>query len=110
MTQQMLLTEAPVEKAQLHSDVQLLCAVLKAAHNWTNARSLSNWNERHLRAIANASDGEIISGQRGYCHIENATLDEIDHAANWLEHQAKVMGDRARAIRRRKHSHKKETL
>jgi len=45
----------------------------------------------------------IISGQRGYKHIAHATPEEINHAANWLESQAKKMSERACAIRRNAH-------
>jgi DNA adenine methylase len=61
--------------------------------------------KRQLRELANASDGKIISGQRGYRHIRHATLEEIEHAANWLEHQAVQMGERARSIRRLRHTY-----
>ena len=58
-------------------------------------------SRRWLRNLAANSDGQILSGQRGYRHIRHATPDEIDHAANWLEHQAQTMGHRARSIRAR---------
>lgn len=58
---------------------------------------------RRLRRLAANSDGQIISGQAGYRHIRHATADEIIHASAWLEHQAKLMADRARSIRRRAH-------
>lgn len=62
--------------------------------------AVTDSNKRHLRAWANASGGKILSGQSGYRHIDHATVEEVAHAANWLEHQAREMGDRARAIRR----------
>lgn len=79
---------------------------LKTHPDWTCAKTL--WalyavDERTLRQIAADSDGFIISGQRGYKHISHATTDEIDHAANWLEAQAKKMATRAQSIRRRAH-------
>lgn len=59
-------------------------------------------NKRKLRQIASSSEW-IISGQPGYRHLEHASAEEISHAANWLESQAKQMGERAQAIRRNAH-------
>lgn len=73
---------------------------------WRSARNLARdlvTDDRTIRAAASLSAGRIISGQRGYCLIEEATVDEANHAAAWLEHQARAMADRARAIRRAMH-------
>jgi hypothetical protein len=59
-------------------------------------------NRRILRALASESIW-IVSGQKGYKHIEHATAEEIDHAANWLESQAKKMSVRACALRSNAH-------
>jgi hypothetical protein len=58
--------------------------------------------DRDIRQLASESPN-IISGQRGYKHVAHATAEEINHAANWLESQAKKMSDRAGAIRRTAH-------
>ncbi len=58
--------------------------------------------QRWLRELASGSVW-IISGQRGYKNIRHATAEEIEHAANWLESQAKKMSDRAGGIRRNAH-------
>ena len=63
----------------------------------------SDHNRRFVRALAEAAGAEIISGQRGYKWIGNATSEEVNHAASWLESQAKKMSERACAIRRRAH-------
>ena len=60
-------------------------------------------NRRRLRRLASLSGGTIISGLDGYKHIQHAIPGEIRMASNRLEHQAKRMGDRARAIRRQAH-------
>lgn len=65
--------------------------------------SITENNKRYIRAIAEKSDGLIISGQKGYRHILHATKDEINHASNQLEHQAMLMASRAAAIRRQAH-------
>jgi L-asparaginase II len=72
---------------------------------WQTAKQLARhgFNDRTLRAIASASHGQIISGQRGYALITEATVDEANHAAHWLEHQAKAMLARAYDIRRAMH-------
>lgn len=73
---------------------------------WVNARQIKSeqgWPERSLREWAAASDGQIISGQRGYCRIEEATPEEIHRAHTWLRSQAREMLRRSVAIRRRAH-------
>lgn len=66
---------------------------------WLTAKHLSClWSDRDLRAIANASKGAIISGQKGYCLNSEATEHERKHAANWLRHQARQMLARATEI------------
>ncbi len=57
---------------------------------------------REIRQAASDSP-MIISGQKGYKHVAHATAEEINHAANWLESQARKMSDRAGAIRRQAH-------
>jgi len=81
---------------------------LDTARAWLTANQLGErmpqqFTDRQLRALAAASD-RIISGQRGYRHIRHATAEEVTHAANWLEHQAKEMGERAQRIRRAAHA------
>ena len=70
---------------------------------WRTAADLrveTGFCDRTLRACAQASDGRILSGQRGYCLIEEATPDEIARAANWLISQGKQMVRRGIATRR----------
>lgn len=63
----------------------------------------SDQTRRFLRKLAEESNGEVISGQAGYKWIGHATAEEVNHAANWLERQASLMGSRAGAIRRKAH-------
>src|SRR5690242_12069544 len=80
------------------ADTVWLESVLKAVQGWLTAehilyhlgRATTDSNKRWLRELASQSQW-IISGQRGYKHIEHATAEEIEHAANWLESQAKKM-------------------
>lgn len=59
-------------------------------------------DKRWLRSLASATDW-VLSGQKGYLHLSHASAGEIDRAANWLESQARKMGDRAGALRSNAH-------
>jgi hypothetical protein len=88
-------------------NVRWLENLLKGAQCWMTAKDImltvnGKLIDRDLRSLASAS-ANIISGQKGYKHIKHATAEEISHAANWLESQAKKMSDRAGAIRRNAH-------
>jgi hypothetical protein len=83
-----------------------LLTYLYAHPYWCTAKSISavlGLCDRTLRDCAQHSDGQIISGQKGYKHHLHATPEETHHAAAWLESQAKTMATRAAAIRRRAH-------
>lgn len=90
-------------RAPADANVQWLEHWLQASGKWWTAAQLSaqvqgRLNERDLRALASASEW-ILSGQQGYKHLDHATAEEIDHAAGWLERQAKKMGERAGRLR-----------
>jgi hypothetical protein len=90
---------------QTDADVAALTRVL-ARRGWATARELraaGGWSDRELRALAHASAGRVISGQRGYCLIEEATVEEARHAAAWLRHQAEAMLRRSAEIERALH-------
>lgn len=100
-------TELPLPAPPVNTDVRWLEELLRGTACWMSARdlglsTLGRVGDRDLRALASASDW-IISGQKGYKHLEHATPEEIDHAAHWLESQAKKMSDRAGKIRRNAH-------
>lgn len=107
MTDQLTLPIAPAKRAPDAADVEMLCETLEG-QGWMLAREIllalrglyPGWHDRHLRELANASEGRIISGQRGYRLTREATDDECDHAESWLRHQARAMTERAVAIRR----------
>lgn len=87
------------------SEVAELIARLRA-RDWQTARDLGADKEsdkRRLRAIANASGGRIISGQKGYKLTLEATPDEIA-ATHWLKAQAAEMEHRWIEIQRVYHS------
>ena len=62
-------------------------------------------NDRQVRAAANASEGQVISGQQGYKLTKLATMDEIDHATAWMRKQANEMTKRVINIERVRHGH-----
>ena len=74
---------------------------------WMTARdimltSTGSVLDRDIRQIASEST-KIISGQKGYKHIAHASMEEIDHASNWLISQGKKMIKRGIATRRYAH-------
>lgn len=66
--------------------------------HWFKGRE--GWNDRELRAVAAASDGRIISGQRGYCLLDDATVEEANHFISWMRSQAAQMNKRAAETQR----------
>ena len=100
--------ELPISVPPPDPDVRWLEQLLKGANCWLTARDIlltaggTQLNDRIVRGLASAS-AWIISGQKGYKHLEHATPEEIAHCTHWLESQAKRMSDRAGAIRRNAH-------
>lgn len=60
-------------------------------------------SDRALRDLAESSDGLIISGNQGYCLLENATVEEIRNSANRLISQGRKMARRGIRMLRRCH-------
>lgn len=84
-------------------EVEALIAYL-FGRGWCRAKSMADrWSDRQLRELANQSKGRVISGQRGYCLIDEATTEEANHAANWLEAQSRAMHKRSVEIRQAMH-------
>lgn len=87
-------------------DANALVAHLSRVSDWRTARELTlttGHSDRALRQLASASNGKIITGQRGYKAASRSTADEIRHAAAWLKSQASEMLRRAIAIERNAH-------
>lgn len=98
-----------VTKAQrvTEADVAWLLRVLHR-RGWMRARDIVSQHfvggsDRELRAIAAASHGQIVSGQKGYCRTDQASVEDVNHAAAWLLTQAAAMTKRAREIQRAMH-------
>lgn len=102
-------------------DVALLIRVL-AGHDWMSAAEVVStdefqgrfWGlkkanaERRIRAIANSSDGHVLSypGSPGYRLTIEAKIEEIQTAVSKLRHQARQMTERALQIDRVYHGKK----
>lgn len=74
----------------------------------TNSIQPSESAKRRIRAIANASEGRILSypGSKGYRLTKEATVEEIATATAKLRHQANEMLQRALEIDRVYHGKK----
>jgi len=86
--------------------VASLVALLRSTHRWWTRAELGEqfgWTDREVRAVVAAAGAEVVKGQRGFCHVEHATTEEITHAANQSESQGKRMLDYSLALRRRAH-------
>jgi hypothetical protein len=70
-----------------------------AWHTAASIRDRMGLSDRSQRAVAEHSQGQIISGQQGYKLTRAATCEELDRAEAWLLSQARHMVDRARQIR-----------
>ncbi len=107
--------EAPVQMelyrvAAEDPNVGWLEKYLEATAEWLSAGQLAviagrgdgEQGRRWVRALAEGSEW-VISGQKGYKHLEHATAEEIGHFVNWMESQARRMIARAERIRRNGH-------
>ena len=86
----------------LDADVAKLLQILPG-NGWLTSvqiRALTGWQERYVRAVANASRGRVLSypGSPGYKLTREATKEEVD-AADILGHQANEMRRRLVEIR-----------
>jgi hypothetical protein len=101
-------TRAPVvTPAEIDHMVSLL-----RGKDWQTAAQLGAMTEltkRSLRAIAEASKGHIISGQKGYKLTLEATTPEIDSMV-WLKHQGEKMIQRFVDIQSVRHRHFAHTI
>ena len=96
----------PVVEKSVTLELGNLYERLAEQPDWRTAEDLgyiTQSERRQLRALADASNGRIISGQRGYRLTRLATMEECNHAAAWMKHQAGQMIARAIAIERLAH-------
>lgn len=101
-------TPAPAVSAE---EVATFCRLLRGKR-WQKAQWVVveasmvaglDWNERRVRAIAEASGGAVVSypGSPGYCLLDEASLAEIDHAVAALQSQGQRMIARSLALDKR---------
>lgn len=76
--------------------------VLAAVISWRLFMANGEGGKRIVRELASQSGGRIISGQRGYCHVTRATVEEVEHSSAQLISQAQEMMNRARDQRNAK--------
>ena len=92
------LTLLPPETQKLETFFE---ANLRFAGDWRTAAQISyNSSESDKRAVREwaSRSTRVISGQRGYKHIANATSEEIHHFVSWMSSQASKMHKRAIAV------------
>lgn len=95
------------------ADVDALCAHLRG-RGWVTAKQLAaeiGLDDRKIRAVAEHSDGRILSGPGcpGYRLFDGATsLDDARRAANALQSQGNRMLHRAASIWRRYHRYARD--
>ena len=97
---------APKQRKLTDQDVEEFVAFLHKVMDWRTARELTTktgHTDRALRQLANASNGRVITGQKGYKAASRSTTEEIRHAAAWLKSQAQEMMRRAIAIEANAH-------
>lgn len=98
--------EFPYAYAGREPDPRLLIDLLRG-RGWVTCRTIqkeAGITDRAVRNLAHHSKGQIISGQQGYKLTQEATIEEIQRASNWLRSQANEMRSRALQIDRVYHS------
>ena len=91
------------ESKPTDTNVVWLEQLLKGAHVWMTARDIiqtcgARLLDRDVRELASAS-GWIVSGQRGYRHMDHATVEEVERAAAWMISQGRKMIKRGVLLR-----------
>ena len=74
---------------------------------WVTAKELKSvfgWTDRTSRALAEAADGDVLSGQQGYKLTRQATPEELLVACNQWQGQIEKMAKRLSATRRKWHA------
>jgi hypothetical protein len=106
MTQSLLIDQSITDK-RIEEDAEVLCDFLQG-RGWMKAQAIAfefpQWLDRHIRKLAAASGGRIVSGQLGYKLTIECTPEEAGHAQSWLRSQARQMI--ARSIQISKTFHK----
>jgi hypothetical protein len=90
-----------IRRRPLTSELEVANFIGLLGNGWASARSIeqfTGWDERKIRALAEGSQGRVISGQRGYKLTAHATDQEVANCRRALTSQARRMNARARQI------------
>lgn len=92
------------EPAELADVAALACWLYNSGDRWISAKEITESlgiTDRQIRNIAAGSGGIIVSspGSPGYKHVRHCDPEEIKSITSRLEHQAKLMAQRACSIR-----------
>jgi len=91
--------DLPLFKADPKSPNFSFMIELLTGKDWQTSRELltrigrpdTDGNRRSLRAVAEASEGRIAGGQKGYKLVEQMTAEEFHHYRNWMLSQTTKM-------------------
>ena len=94
-----------VPEERIEEEVGQLRRVLHASGWLTRKqiRVLLGWDERHIRAVAEAAGDDIVRGPMGFCLFADASSDDIQAAAAICETQSTKMASYALALRVKLH-------
>ena len=112
MTQTDLFTEPPLDLPGhvTELDVTEFRARLISVNGWQTRRELCQalgWEERKVRAVAQAMGGNVIRGQLGYKLTDACTRDDLalmQQAADAAASQSRIQASYAVEVRRAIHS------
>ena len=96
LVQQELALERKAPKVK-PEEIERVVDILRAGGSWMTAAEIAmcddSFNERRLRAIAEAAGSRILSwpGSPGYRLTSQATIEEVNHAVDALTSQSKKM-------------------
>jgi hypothetical protein len=99
--------ELDMAEAGSKEDISPFLALLWRQRDWLTAAEIdlqTGWSDRKCRALAAASEGRIISGNRGYKHTAHATPEEFQEFYGRMTEQGKAMLARAEQARRVHHA------
>ena len=94
-----------VPEEQVQDQVYQLIRVLTSA-GWCTRKVLHlrlGWDERTIRAVAEAAGDRIVRGPKGFCLFDDASLDDIKHAIEICESQSTKMAAYALTLRQKLH-------
>lgn len=101
MPEQTLLFDRPAPKAAEFSDEITAMTLLLRGRGWVTRKLIeraTGWDEKFIRDVAHASEGRIISGNKGYKLFAECTPEEFSAARGRLKSQVDRMNERIIAM------------